>query len=749
MIRDFILTYKHTFLSLVILQICFLSPILTQNVVIFPHSNSLEATGYEAKDVSANRKFSDISNSFIPEINLHLNGNQNNWLSTWNPRVQFGRPAFQRWQSKASLITHLLSLFTNNPFVLYSMLASLIVSLTGIFCFLFLKALELHPLACFSIAAGLSMGPYFSYWLTFVQFLAVQCWTLGLLWLIIEFIKKRSFVTGAGLAFFTYNLLMMGRIQTIIRSAYLIVGFTLIYLWLANRNFKWKVYTLGFLGMAALFGAITALPTYLDLIANSARSARISNVDDSFFLTNLPRIENLRELGLFMQLMVDPFWFGNPIKSDYPFIYNGFSFTPLYFFLFLMSFTNYQWRRLWPWQLLAAAGLIATLWSPAYLFIVHYLGFHLSRSTPLGVIFIPVHILAGYALDHLLRNGTKQILSPIILIALPLAGAGFTGFSYNQDLRPVFVLISLLIIVSVGLFLWTKSHILLIILTTIAVFVYGFSMMLSRPLDTIRISSPLVEKIKQETQDGSRYAWVGSPRGVLPPNQEALLGIRSIHSYDSVSSVNFQKLVLRLSDEGTKIYGRHFNNLSSAAKLDHDPFSYTGVSLILSRQQLNQPLLQEVGEINGIKFYKLPSAPILEAQLTDFERQADNQVHVAGSLVHQTRLDLDKLASFDDFLRFKVTPVDQETLLFVSQQYHPFWQATGNGKPLSTVMINDFYLGAIIPPQVTEVTLEFRPYARFSWIPQLIYGVSGVMILGMLIKPAKSKLLTANFRAYF
>jgi hypothetical protein len=378
MMRDFISTYKGAFFCLLILQIFFLSPVLTQNEVIFPHNNSLETTGYETKEVNANRKFTDNSNSFIPEINLHLNGNRKAWLSTWNPHVQFGRPAFQRWQSKASLITHILSLFTKNPFVLYTMLASLIVSLTGIFCFMFLKALELHPLACFSIAAGLSMGPYFSYWLTFVQFLAVQCWTLGLLWLITEFIKKRSLATGVGLAFFTYNLLMMGRIQTIIRSAYLIVAFTLIYLWLANRNFKWKVQTIGFLGMAALFGAITTLPTYLDMVTNSARSARISNVDDTFFLATLPHLENLSDLGLFLQLLVDPFWFGNPIEPDYPFTYDGFSFTPLYFFLFLISFTNYQWRRLWPWQLLAVASLIATLWPPAYLFMVHYLGFHLS-----------------------------------------------------------------------------------------------------------------------------------------------------------------------------------------------------------------------------------------------------------------------------------------------------------------------------------------------------------------------------------
>jgi hypothetical protein len=80
-------------------------------------------------------------------------------------------------------------------------------------------------------------------------------------------------------------------------------------------------------------------------------------------------------------------------------------------------------------------------------------------------------------------------------------------------------------------------------------------------------------------------------------------------------------------------------------------------------------------------------------------------------------------------MRFKVTSADKETLLFVSQQAHPYWQATSQGRPLPTITINNFYLGAVIPPQTTEVELEFRPFVIWSWVPQVIYSALGFGLL--------------------
>ena len=69
--------------------------------------------------------------------------------------------------------------------------------------------------------------------------------------------------------------------------------------------------------------------------------------------------------------------------------------------------------------------------------------------------------------------------------------------------------------------------------------------------------------------------------------------------------------------------------------------------------------------------------------------------------------------------------MDTESLLFISRQYHDFWQAGGKNGPLKTVAVNDFYQGVLLPPGTEEVELRYRPWIRWSWIPQMDYPAGG------------------------
>ena len=65
---------------------------------ISPHDNALELGVPKAEwgeTVQSNRKFSDFISVYIPEINQHFNGDHGQWLSTWSPWTEFGRPTFQ------------------------------------------------------------------------------------------------------------------------------------------------------------------------------------------------------------------------------------------------------------------------------------------------------------------------------------------------------------------------------------------------------------------------------------------------------------------------------------------------------------------------------------------------------------------------------------------------------------------------------------------------------------------------------
>src|SRR6266480_3639882 len=127
------MTFRLATLLLVGVFILHFSRSLFLGEVIFPHDNSLEAGAVEG-DAGArisNRKFSDESSAFIPELANNLGSQHKAWLDTWNPHVQLGRAAFHGALSRAFALTNLLSCFTSSPFALYTALILLTVGLTA------------------------------------------------------------------------------------------------------------------------------------------------------------------------------------------------------------------------------------------------------------------------------------------------------------------------------------------------------------------------------------------------------------------------------------------------------------------------------------------------------------------------------------------------------------------------------------------------------------------------------------------
>jgi hypothetical protein len=725
------MTYTRAFLFFVVIHVCFVLSLLWRDAVIFPHPNDLEL-GTLSPETGAiiNRKFSDQSSYYIPEMNHHLGGNHHGWLSTWNPHVELGRPTFQLYGlGKAAPLTHLLSFFTVDPFVLYTHLAVITLFLNGVFCFLLLRALRLHPLACCGSALGLSFGTFPAYWSTFVLFLSTLCWTLALLWLVAEFVRKGTYGYGWGISFATYSLLMTGYPQYVVMQAYLLVGFALISLWIAPGKKRSKLFTLVGITGAGVLGAIAALPTFLDLAVAASQSARL-RVGDEFFLAVLPPIRSLDDLGLFFSQLFDPFWYGNVISPSYPFVFNGATLTPVYSCLLLLSFTAGQWRTVWPWHLFAGFCLLATLCPPVYLFMVHHLGFHLSRSLPFGGAIIPAFVLVGYGIDRILRDRGEHSRWVVPLFSTPFFLSALVALHHHQPVSYGFIVLGFLLALCTFWFVVTGRPAFLLFITCVSIVTYGLQIVLLQPLAGIQTSSPLIERLRHETRDGTRYAvFSPNPTPLLPPNQEALVNLRSLHSYNSLSSVNFQQLTQQLSTTGAVTYGRHFNALDSVEKLDQAAFTYTGVRVLVSREALHTERFQELTNIDGIRLYKARTSPLLEAQITTFNYSPDGQVVLSGTLEERPRLGVARVGEFDEFLTFRVTPSAHDTLLFVSQQYHPHWQATAKNQTLRTVRVNNFYLGVIIPPYIDQVDIEFRPFVRWSWIPQVISLLLGFLLL--------------------
>lgn len=360
---------------------------------------------------------------------------------------------------------------------------------------------------------------------------------------------------------------------------------------------------------------------------------------------------------------------------------------------------------------------------------VHYLGFHLSRNQPLSATAIPTFIICAYTLDYYLRNKptrTALLIQVAVLISIPVLmgiSAFMSGADYYQRLNTTYILVCSLIIAGLIVFVATRKTVFIVIPVIATVFVYGFSIMMTRPLKTIYTSSALTKAIQQHTSGGYRYAKIGLPLSrVIPSNQETLLNLRSIHSYDSLSSKNYQNMVLKISEKGAQTYGRFFNCITSTSKLSEPSFSYTGVNLLLSLTK------------SGLNLQKTAHTPILYALTSNYKNIENNQIVFEGDLDKHNELQVQQTVSFDDLKKFKLTPSNSQTILFVSQQYHPQWKAVSNEKPLKTVLLNDFYQGVVIPPGTEEVQLQFKSYALWSWLPQLFFVALAIVPLALYLK---------------
>ena len=81
------MSYRSAFFVLFGVFVLHFSRILFYGEVIFPHDNSLEVGLSEKPNGTriSNRKFSDESSVFIPELANNLSSNRKASLPTWNP----------------------------------------------------------------------------------------------------------------------------------------------------------------------------------------------------------------------------------------------------------------------------------------------------------------------------------------------------------------------------------------------------------------------------------------------------------------------------------------------------------------------------------------------------------------------------------------------------------------------------------------------------------------------------------------
>jgi len=733
------LFFRHVFLLYPLAFSLLISPYLWTDSVIAPHRQAAEiaATDIGRIDAIENRKFSDFTSGYIPEILAQLDGPRSGWITLWTEKNELGRPVAQIGGfGPAYLPSWVIAQFTQDPWRFITILSLLTCGLTGIFIILFCREIGLSPLAALIASTSLAASPFFMYWLTFPMFPAVWCWAAGALWGIARLDKQPDLLGWCILAFSGYSLLMTAYPQAVVFHAYLL-GFYGLHLALR----KWRIAPgeagrfIGLALSALVCGGVLALPVYLDIAIVSAESARLAT-DPSFFTAILPHFTTLGQLSRFLVLSTVPEIFGNPIAATYPFPYDGLSITLLVIFLALVSLLA-AFRQNWGWWLAIAVILLLTFVHPLYVFAVKHLGFHLSRSIPLGCIMLPLTIIMAQGVDILVKRAEPVKLSRIILLAtaavLAVIFLGVLyGLWYELPIRKRMVLFMLLL---AGLFAaqYRKTRPALLVVALIAVLVaISYPLMLRQDRAAIATTSPLVEKLRASLPEKARFAVAAPGITVLPPNLNATLGLASVHSYNSLSSRRYHTLIQALGG-AMHTYGRL--NLMIAPDYAGTMFWMSNVGLMLAPARLVHENLDYLGEESGIHLHRVRSRMGEHLLVTPPPSDSSAALSDPRLLASQP---LRKLIDAGDLLEFALSP-GAPALLILSQKFHRDWQAealTPQGwQPASTREVNGVFQGVLVPQDTERLRLAFKPLARHAWIAHIVW----LLLLAMIVATAWRK----------
>lgn len=648
--------------------------------VVAPHRQGLEM-GVEAAPASdllslENRKFSDYSNAYIPEITEHLTAARSGWLALWTKNTELGRPLYQIWGFGAAYPpSWIIAKLVDQPWRFLTTLSLSFCFMAGLFVLLFARERGLAPVAGLVAGTSLATSPLFMYWLTFPMFPAVWCWSAGALWSVTRLARRPDLVGWGVLAFSGYSLLMTAYPQPVVFQAYLLGGYGVYLVHRLARNGRGAVLTFMALAVSALLvGAALSLPVYRDLAFRASESARVAP-DPAFFTVVLPTLNGLADLTRLVVLGTVPELFGRPVAPSYPFAYDGLSVTPVVVFFAVVALLT-RLRATWGWWLAVVILCLLAFVHPLYAFGVQHLGFHLSRSTPLGSVLLPLTVITAFGVDALAKQRPHGPRSRAVLVAgavtLAVIASGVAYGAAQQLSIRWGVVAGMLAVAALLVSQYVRFRPVLVMLAMASVIAMtSYPLMLKQDPAQIVTSSLLVDKVRDHLPPGSRYAVVEPGVSVLPPNLNAALGLASVHSYNSLSPTRYHRFIQALGGQ-VQTYGRW--NGAIAPDYGDALFWMSNIGLILSPGSLAHDNLAPVGEISGVRLYKVVSR--MGEALQVFPPGLDEGANAwripdPRSLPRHAP---DKLLDQGDVLEFEVKPSIPSVLL-LSQKFHRDWRA--------------------------------------------------------------------------
>lgn len=665
-------------------------------------------------------------------------------LPLWNPYSFGGAPLLANFQSAAFYPLNVL--FFIFPFATaWSILVFLEPLLGGIFLFLYLRNLRLHPIASLLGAIAFTFSGFSVAWLEWNTVLHTVIWLPLVLLAKDKLLQKWNIWWTVVFLFSEVAAFFAGHVQVLfyalcISNAYLSVRiFQKAQVQKSRSELLltiFKIYVPFLIAGIAMF-AITAIqwiPT-LQFISLSAR-----NID-----------QNWHQAGWFIPWQniiqfIMPDFFGNPTTGNYWGIWNYAEFVgyvgiiPLLMGMYALFFRHDR-KTLFFGSLFFLSLLFAF---PTFL---AQLPFQLSipllsTSQPTRLLFITdfsLAILAALGFDYFLKQKKKEIIYPVgFLVAmfvlvwiLVLANTklhlftpeNLTVTKHNIVLPTIFFAVSAGLVLS-GIFIKKAKYIiflscLLLLLTMIDLFRFADKFETFASPQYLYPSTKIITYLQQHAEN-SRI--ITTDDRILPPNFSAMYHLQTVDGYDPLYLLRYGELIAA-SERGKPDISTPFgfNRIITPKNYNSKIMDMLGVSSVLSLSDISDPHLTKVMQVGQTILYtkrSLPRAafftrvePIATKQ-QEIQRIFDNDFDPYKTALVSCPHGCSELANID------LDPVGEETANIVSysennivlqgdipttrflvlfDQYYPTWHATIDGKETKIYLSDYAFRGIIFP----------------------------------------------------
>lgn len=666
----------------------------------------------------------------------------------WNPYTFSGTPLAGNIQ--AAVFYPLNILFFLLPFpVAWVLLIILQPVLAGIFLYIFLRHLKLHPLAATVGAISWSFSGFMIAWLTWGTIGHVVLWLPLILLSIDKLAVGRNSISLHSNSVW-WGLLVGALVLEFLAGhaqlSFYVITFAAAYAFFRIRSLERKKvrFLLKMLGWAgAAFVALTSVQ-WVPLWGLLAHSSRV--MEETLW----------QKRGFFLPWQhlvqfVAPDFFGNPATMNYWGEWNYGEFigyigmVPL---LLALIATLSDWGRSKFWVVVGGMALLLALPTPLaklpYFFKLPLLA-SLQPTRFISLVDFSLAVLAALGADTILKGRRNKWRGPLFLVGGGLVGLWLVSWAIPQSsLEPAviqnfFVARRNLVLPTVlfgagSFFLWlsikvrsirTAALFTLVIITVFDLIRFGWKFTPFTPREYFFPETKVISFLQSQPKP---FRVMSLDDRILPPNVASYFGIETIEGYDPIYLARYEQflaVVARGKPDITPPYG--FNRILTLKNIDSPLLPLLNVGYVLTLSDLDRPFLQKVFQEGETRVYEYLSSlsrmylaeHVVAAEADEAELVAlfDKRKELAA--VGPRGLDILSLPLSTDesveIVRYSPSElvlnvhVRNKRLLVVGNVFAPGWTARIDGGKVPLIRVNYTFQSVVVPTGSHQVTLRAGP----------------------------------------